>query len=121
MTLWDMLDKTKYYQPVWIFETNDRGQNMPIFKGTVDEARRDGDNTWDYLPCEVERYDVSYGLLDIRVTGPWRSKTIAERYSGSDKWGDTMSERPWRYDTEIDTEKSDWHKYGAKGQTAFDR
>lgn len=22
MTLWDMLDKTKYYQKVWIFEIN---------------------------------------------------------------------------------------------------
>lgn len=33
MTLYEMLDVTFYYQPVWIYETNAYGQNMPLFKG----------------------------------------------------------------------------------------
>ena len=33
MVLYEMLDKAKYYQKVWIFKTNAYDQNMPIFKG----------------------------------------------------------------------------------------
>ena len=110
MTLWDMLDKTKYYQRVLIYETNNRGQNMPIFCGTVDEARRDGDDTWDYLPCEVENYDCAGGILDIRVRTRSFDKPFEEQYFNSDEWGKEKNERPWRWDREIDEEKAEYLK-----------
>lgn len=108
MTLWDMLDKTKYYQKVWIFETNAYDQNMPLFKGTVLNARSDTDIVWDYLMCEVEVYDCDGGLLDIRV----RDKHYYERLEGhyttcSDRWGESKDKRPWRFSSEIDEEKQE--------------
>lgn len=105
MTLWDMLDKTKYYQKVWIFETNAYDQNMPIFKGTVDEARRDADIVWDYLMAEVEIYDCEGGILDIRVRTQYYDDRFEDRYFYSDRWGKSIDERPWRWSEEIDTEK----------------
>ena len=106
MTLWDMLDKTKYYQKVWIFETNAYDQNMPIFKGTVDEARRDADRVWDYLMCEVENYDCEGGLLDIRVRDKYYDERLEGHYSVcSDSWGDAIETRPWRFSCEIDMAK----------------
>lgn len=107
MTLWDMLDKTKYYQKVWIFETNAYDQNMPIFKGTVDEARRDADMVWDYLMDEVEIYDCEGGILDIRVRTQYYDDRFEGRYSSSDRWGESIDERPWRWSVEIDTEKGE--------------
>ena len=105
MTLWDMLDKTKYYQKVWIFEINADDQNMPIFKGTVDEARRDADMVWDYLPCDVEVYDCEGGILDIRVRTKYYNERLEDHYSNSDSWDAPMETRPWRWSVEIDMEK----------------
>lgn len=105
MTLWDMLDKTKYYQKVWIFEINATDQNMPIFKGTVDEARRDADMVWDYLPCDVEVYDCDGGILDIRVRTKYYNERLEGRYTNSDSWDAPMETRPWRWSVEIDMEK----------------
>lgn len=106
MTLWDMLDKAKYYQAVWIFETNAYDQNMPLYKGTVNGARADTDIVWDYLMCEVETYDCSHGVLDIRV----RDRNYNERLEGhytvfSGGWSENKLGRPWRYSAEIDGEK----------------
>lgn len=98
MTLWDMLDKAKYYQAVWIFETNAYDQNMPLYKGTVNGARADTDIVWDYLMCEVETYDCSHGVLDIRV----RDRYYNERLGG---WSENKAGRPWRHSAEIDSEK----------------
>lgn len=106
MTLWDMLDKTKYYQNVWIFETNAYDQNMPLFKGTVQEARQDTDRVWDYLMCEVETYDCGGGLLDIRVRDKYYNERLDGHYSvSSGRWGDAIEKRPWRLSSEIDMEK----------------
>lgn len=105
MTLYDMLDKTKYYQQVWIFETNAYDQNMPLFKGTVDEARRDADMVWDYLMDGVEIYDCEGGILDIRVRTKDYNDHFENRYSNSDRWGDAVESRPWRWSIEIDMEK----------------
>ena len=106
MTLWDMLDKTKYYQKVWIFEINATDQNMPIFKGTVDEARRDADMVWDYLPCDVEMYDCEGSILDIRVRTKYYNERLESHYTiVSEHWGDRKENRPWRYSCEIEMEK----------------
>lgn len=106
MTLWDMLDKTKYYQKVWIFETNAYDQNMPLFKGTVQDARRDADRVWGYLMCEVETYDCEGGLLDIRVCDKYYNERLEGHYSiSSDRWGDEIEKRPWRFSSEIDMAK----------------
>lgn len=106
MTLWEMLDRTKYWQKVLIYETNSRGQNMPVFCGLVNEARRDGDNVWDYLPCEVELFDCSTGILDIRVRTENYDRPFEEFYSNSDNWGKEKSKRPWRWEIEIEEEKA---------------
>lgn len=105
MTLWEMLDRTKYWQKVLIYETNSRGQNMPVFFGLVNEARRDADRTWDYLPCEVEMFDCSTGILDIRVRTENYDRPFEEFYSNSDSWGKEKSKRPWRWEIEIEQEK----------------
>lgn len=105
MTLWDMLDKTKYYQKVWIFEINATDQNMPIFKGTVFEARGDTESVWDYLPCEVEIYDCECGILDIRVRTERYNERFEGRYTNSEKWDIVKEARPWRHSIEIDMEK----------------
>ena len=105
MTLWDMLDKTKYYQKVWIFETNAYDQNMPLFKGAVQDARQDTDWVWDYLMCEVDIYDCEGGLLDIRVRDKYFDERLEGHYICSDSWGDAKETRPWRFSSEIDMEK----------------
>lgn len=108
MTLWEMLDKTKYYQTVWIFETNAYDQNMPLYKGTVQGAREDTGRVWDYLMCEVETYDCAGGVLDIRVRDVYYNEQMEGHYSvSSDGWGDTIETRPWRYSGEIDMEKAE--------------
>ena len=45
-----MLDRAMAHQTVWIFEHNAYDQNMPLFKGTVNDARIDKELVvWDYL------------------------------------------------------------------------
>lgn len=109
MTLYEMLDCTKYYQQVWIFESNARDQNMPLFKGTVHEARGDTDRVWDYLMCQVEYYDCTVGgILDIRVRDEYFEEPLEGHYSiASHRWGEKKNERPWRYSIEIDQEKAE--------------
>ena len=65
MTLYEMLDTTLYYQPVKIFSTNVYDQNMPLFDGDVEGARGDTDTVWDYLMCEVNRYEIINNKLYI--------------------------------------------------------
>ena len=105
MTLWDMLDKTLYYQNVWIFETNSYDQNMPLFKGTVQDARQDTERVWDYLMCEVDHYECTNGILDVRVRDKYYSERLEEHYTFSDRWGKEKEKRPWRHSFEIDQEK----------------
>lgn len=104
MTLYEMLDKTKYYQEVWIFENNIFDQNMPIFKGTVQEARSDADMTWDYLMCEVEMYDCTTGILDIRVRNEYYNERLEGHYITSGKWDDERGKRRWLWSAEIDAD-----------------
>ena len=95
MTLYEMLDKTKYYQEVWIFENNAYDQNMLLFEGTVVGARSD-DVVWDWLMCEVETYDCTTGLLDIRVRDGRYEERLETHYNIVE------GTRPWLYSAEID-------------------
>ena len=104
MTLYEMLDVTLYDQQVWVYETNVFGQNMPIFKGTVSEARRDEENARNYLMCEIEHYECSTGILLIKVKNEYYEKQLETQYSGSYKWGTKENERPWKHDIEIQFE-----------------
>lgn len=104
MLLYEMLDVTLYYQEVWIYENNVYDQNMPIFKGTVYEARGDVDIVWSYLMCEVELYQCNTGILLIKVKTDNYEKRMEELYSSSGKWGREKEERPWRHSIEIDKE-----------------
>ena len=99
MTRYDMLDKTWCDQKVWIFETNAYDQNTPLFKGTVHEARKNADQVWDYLIREVDHYECTNGILDIRV----RSKHYNE--SLEESCGLIKKRRKWRYSVEINQEK----------------
>lgn len=106
MTLYEMLDRTTAVQEVWIFETNTYDQNMPLFKGNVGDARVDRDSlVWSYLMCEVEYYDCSYGILDIRLKDEYYNFHLEDHYLSSGKWGTTEDKRPWRYSIEIRNEK----------------
>lgn len=100
MKLYDMLDVTLYYQPVCIYESNTYDQNMPLFNGTVDEARRD-DRVWDVLMNEVDQYLCNTGVLVIKVKSKHYDERFEEHYS-SEKWGEDVSQRPWRYSIEIE-------------------
>lgn len=106
MTLYEMLDKGMAHQEVWIFEQNAYDQNMPLFKGTINGARLDEELVvWDYLMCEVDHYDFSCGILDIRVKDEYFNQRIEGHYARGAYWGKAMSERPWRYSVEISDEK----------------
>ena len=72
-----MLDKAMAHQKVWIFENNAYDQNMPLFQGTVNNARIEPElRVWDFLMCEVEFYDCSHGILDIRVSNAKTDTTL---------------------------------------------
>lgn len=101
MTLYEMLDVTLYHQEVWIYEINVYGQNMPIFKGEVGEARCDVEKTWCYLMCQVDHYECNTGILVIKVKNEYYEKRLETQYSNSDKWGTKENERPWKHDIEI--------------------
>lgn len=102
MTLYEMLDCTKYYQEVWIFEHNAYDQNMPLFKGAVQDARGNTDRVWDYLTCQVDHYDCTTGILVILVKNEYYDEHLEGHYSmTSDRWGRDRNERPWLYSTEI--------------------
>ena len=107
MTLYEMLDRAMAHQTVWIFEHNTYDQNMPIFKGTVSDARIDPNfRVWDFLPCEVECYDCSNQILDIRVKDENYNRRLEDHYLFGDKWDRyDKSKRPWRYSIEISEEK----------------
>lgn len=104
MTLYEMLDKTKYYQQVWIYMNNAYDQNMPLFIGIADDARRDADILWDYLMCEVEMYYCVGGILAILVRDNTYNERLETHYTNSDRWGIKKETRPWRYSSEIDAE-----------------
>ena len=102
MTLYEMLDCTKYFQKVWIFEHNAYDQNMPIFKGSVQEARGDTECTWMYLMCQVDHYDCTTGILVIYVKDEYYEERLEGHYSmSSDTWGMERSKRPWLHMGEI--------------------
>lgn len=106
MTLYEMLDKTLYYQQVWIFETNVHDQNMPIFRGQVQDARNNkGERVWDYLTCEVDHYECTHGILDIRVKNQYSEERLEGHYLYSDRWGRARNKRPWLYSSEINKDK----------------
>lgn len=104
MKLYDMLNATLYYQKVWIFETDAYDKNMPIFKGTVDEARKD-DYVWDYLQNEVNHYECNTGILVIFAKSSCFKEGLENNYTASaDDWGKDAQKRPWRYSAEINRE-----------------
>lgn len=101
MTLYEMLDVTLYCQEVWIYENNIYDQNMPLFSGTVEDARLD-ERVWDYLMAKVNHYECDTGILVIKVQNEHYEELLEKHYLGSDKWGMKESERPWKYSAEID-------------------
>ncbi len=103
MKLYEMLSDTLYYQKICIFEINDYSQNMPLFKGIVDDARKD-DDVWYYLMNKVEQYFCEGGVLVIKVKSKHYKKCFEKQYSGSDEWGKEISQRPWRWCSEIKNE-----------------
>lgn len=108
MKLYDMLDKTLYYQKVWIFETDAYDKNMPIFKGTIDEARKD-DNVWCYLHNEIIRYECNTGVLVIFVKSECFKEGLENNYTDlTNDWGKDAPQRPWRYSAEINRELKEW-------------
>ena len=107
MTLYEMLDKTLYFQTVWIFEHNTYDQNMPLFKGSVSDARSDTENVWNYLMCEVDHYECINGILDIRVRDEYYEMRFEEgNYTlSSEHWGRERCKRPWLHSSEIESDK----------------
>ena len=108
MTLYEMLDCTLYYQQVWIYDHNTYDQNMPLFKGGVDEARYDY-RVWDYLLCKVDHYECNTGILLIYVKDEYYEKRFEEgNYThASQRWGRDKDKRPWRYSAEVHDEMQD--------------
>ena len=96
-----MLNKTKYDLPVWIYETNDYDQNIQLFKGTIQEAREEGDRVWEHLMCQVDIFDYEYGILDIRVV----TERCKELFAPTPDKHIAKSQRTWRSSYEIDQEK----------------
>jgi len=107
LTLYEMLDRAMADQKVWIYENNAYDQNMPLFQGTVNDARIEPElKVWDFLMCEVELYDCSHGILDIRVKDTNYDKQLEDHYIFADRWDRyDKSKRPWRYSIEIEEEK----------------
>lgn len=107
MTLYEMLDKTLYYQTVWIFEHNAYDQNMPLFRGSVEDARKDTERVWNYLMCEVDHYECVNGILDIRVRDEYYELRLEEgNYTLTGRrWGRERNSRPWLHSAEIATDK----------------
>lgn len=101
MVLYEMLDKTLFYQKVWIYETNAYDQNMPLFKDSVNDARGETEKVWDFLMCEVEHYECDTGILFIQVKNKHFESRMEKHYLRSDKWGQEKEKRPWRYSGEI--------------------
>ena len=101
MTLYDMLDCTMFYQTTWIFEHNAYDQNMPLFKGLVNDARTN-ERVWDYLTCKVDHYDCTMGILVIFIKDEYFEEKIEEHYGmSSNRWGGERNKRPWLFSTEI--------------------
>ena len=110
MTLYEMLDNTLFYQEVWIYETNCYDQNMPLFKGTVQEARGDTEKVWDYLMCTVAHYECDTGILLIKVKNEHYQEKLESHYMFSDKWGVEENKRPWKHSSEISKELFNYKK-----------
>lgn len=114
MTLYEILDKTLCYQEVWIYENNAYDQNMPIFKGEVEDARGDTERTWNYLMCEVDHFECNTGILLVLVKTEHYNSRMEERYFHSEKWGNEKEKRPWRHSAEIAEELRDTLKKNQK-------
>lgn len=104
MNLYEMLDCTVYYQKVAIYETNTYDQNMPIFRGIVNDARKDIDDVWYHLADKVDLYEYINGTLLIKVANDDYNKRMEEHYLYSDTWGKDKDKRPWRHSIEIERE-----------------
>ena len=107
MTLYEMLDRTMYWKECWIVEHNAYDQNMPLFKGAVNDARKETDRVWDYLMCEVDHYDCASGILVLYVVDEHYDEPMEGHYTYGDQWGKKRNERPWVYSAEI---ASDLHE-----------
>lgn len=102
MTLYEMLDVTFYYQKVRIYVCNAFDQNIPIFVGSVSEARRNESDVWDHLMGQIEQYFCKGSTLIIKVKDKYYEDEFEKHYLHSDKWGPERNQRPWLYSCEID-------------------
>ena len=88
LTLYEMLDRAMAHQKVWIYENNAYDQNMPLFKGTVNDARIEPElRVWDFLMCEVEFYDCSNGILFL-----FDNDQIVKAWEEADKLSQEVNE-----------------------------
>lgn len=102
MTLYSMLDRAMYFQKVWIYALNYADQHMPLFSGTVQDARADVDTVWEYLMNEVSHYECDTGILVIMVMSEHPEELMEEQYAFSREWGKEKERRPWRTASEVD-------------------
>lgn len=106
MTLYELLVISKYYQKIWIYVDNDYDQNMLVYKGTVQGARGDVENTWDHMMDKVELLDWATGTLLVYIADEHQKERLEEQYSDivTSRWGKEKNKRPWRYSIEIEEE-----------------
>lgn len=93
-----MLDRTNNDQGVWIYLVNSIDQNMPVFKGTVEAAKK-VTYLWPYLMVEVSEFQCTAGILVIKIKNDNYEKTCLSAQS----WGE-LEKRPWKYTYEINEE-----------------
>lgn len=114
MKLYDILYTAQYYQNFTVYITNAYDQNLCIGRGMRSELLNEDKNgscIFDHLFDEVEYWLISrctQNQLVIFIKDDGYNKRAEERFStSSDSWGETVSERPWRYaiETEIYTDE----------------
>lgn len=106
MTLYEFWNVTVYYKTMFIYLTNVYDQNMPIFKGSRGEwTHREGDDDlyW-HLMDTVEHWEVTpKGNIVVKLRDDTYEQRMEEHYLFSEKWGEDISERPWRHSIELET------------------
>ena len=114
MILWDILKTTAYSTKICVFAMNAYDQNIPVFRGTVGDARCDGENEYccfDYMTAEVEIMCLQNNIIDIRVKANEYDKLVEDCYDRKyvESWKRyDKSTRPYLYSAEISRELNEY-------------